>query len=102
MLLEGRKQPRTAERLLVQISAVRDPRLYELASIENRSLNGLRVATERPWELGSHVEVKSYTGELKGRARVVYCQALGEKSYGVCRIKIISVLVLDQDAAIEF
>ena len=31
MLLEGRKQPRTPERLLMQISAVRDPLLTDLA-----------------------------------------------------------------------
>lgn len=43
MLLEGRKQPRTPERLLVQISAVYDLRVTELVSVENVSLQGTRV-----------------------------------------------------------
>ena len=47
MLLEGRKHTRTAERFLVQVSSVHDPRLTELASVENQSPNGVRVATER-------------------------------------------------------
>lgn len=83
MLLEGRKHPRRAGRFLVQVSSIRDPRLTELASVENQSLNGVRITTERPWELGSHVDVKATTGNLEARARVVYCQALGPKKFVV-------------------
>ena len=82
MLLEGRKHTRTAERFLVQVSSVHDPRLTELASVENQSPNGVRLATERSWELGSHVDVKA-VGNLKVRARVVYCRALGLKKFAV-------------------
>ena len=59
MLLEGRKHLRTGERFLVQVSSVHDPLLSELASVENQSPSGVRLATERSWELGLHVEVKS-------------------------------------------
>ena len=83
MLLEGRKHPRTAERFLVQVSSVHDPRLTELASVENQSPNGVRLATERSWELGSHVDVKSSSGNLEARARVVYCKAFGPKKFAV-------------------
>jgi hypothetical protein len=83
MLLEGRTHPRTAERFLVQVSSVEDPRLTELASVENHSLNGVRVASERAWELGSHVDLKSLAGSLKARARVVYCRALGPRKFVV-------------------
>lgn len=83
MLLEGRKHPRTPERFLVQVSSVRDPLLTELASVENQSAYGVRLATERPWELGSHVDVKATMGNLNARARVVYCQALGPKKFVV-------------------
>src|SRR5438128_3638462 len=73
MLLEGRKQPRRPERFLLQISAVRDPRRTDMASVENLSPGGARVATERFWEPGSHVEIESRVHELTARARVVYC-----------------------------
>lgn len=83
MLLEGRKHPRTAERFLVQVSSVHDPLLTGLASVENQSPYGMRLATGRTWELGSHVEVKSMVGNLKARARVVYCTVLGHKKFVV-------------------
>ena len=83
MLLEGRKHVRTGERFLVQVSSVHDPLLTELVSVENQSPAGVRLATERSWELGSHVDVKSVAGELSARARVVYCKALGPKKFVV-------------------
>jgi hypothetical protein len=82
-MLEGRKQPRTPERLLVQISSVHDPRLAELTSVENVSSHGVRVTAERPWELGAQVAMKSATGELMARARVAYCQAIGPRAFAV-------------------
>jgi PilZ domain len=80
---EGRKQPRTPERFLVQILAVHDPRLADLATVENLSPRGARVATERPWELGSHVDIESSARELTARARVVYCQPVNAKTFAV-------------------
>jgi PilZ domain-containing protein len=74
MLLEGRKQPRHSERFLLQISAVLDPLRTSMASVENLSPRGARVATEQFWEPGSHVEIESRVRELTARARVVYCQ----------------------------
>ena len=81
MLFEGRKHLRTDERFLVQVSSVHDPLLTELASVENQSPSGVRLATERAWELGLHVDVKSVAGDLSARARVVYCKALGPKKF---------------------
>ena len=83
MLLEGRKHPRTAERFLVQVSSVHDPLIIELASVENLSFSGARLATKRSWELGSHVEVKAIAHKLKARARVVYCKAIGPDKFAV-------------------
>ena len=83
MLLEGRKHPRTAERILVQVSSVHNPRSTELACIENQSTYGVRLATQQSWELGSQVDVKAIARNLKARARVVYCNALGPKKFAV-------------------
>ena len=82
MLLKGRKQARVPERMLVQISAVRG-RLEELAPIEGPNPRGVRIKTQRPGEPGCHVDLKVQPGELGARARVVYCQALGPKTFVV-------------------
>jgi len=64
----------------MQICAVNDPRVVELTTVENVSLYGARVTSKCYWEPGSHVEVKSTSGEflrpVVARARVVYCQAI--------------------------
>ena len=83
MLLEGRKHLRSAERFLVQLSSVRDPLSTELASVENHSRYGVRLATERAWEPGSRVDVKSVAGNMTARGRVVYCHVLGPKKFVV-------------------
>lgn len=82
-MLEGRNQVRTSERFRVQISPVNDPFLTELAYVENISSNGVRVATERSWELGLDVNVKSVGRDLKVKARVVYCKAMGPNKFAV-------------------
>ncbi|PYT81627.1 MAG: hypothetical protein DMG40_08740 [Acidobacteria bacterium] len=83
MLAEGRKQPRTPDQFVVQISAVHDPLLTDTASVENLSSRGARVATERFWEPGSPVDVSSTVRELSVRARVVYCHARSPKGFAV-------------------
>ena len=60
MLAEGRKQPRTPDQFVVQISAVHDPLL-----------------TDTP------VDVSSTVRELSVRARVVYCHARSPKGFAV-------------------
>lgn len=84
MPLESRKYPRTARRFLVQILAVQDSRLSELAAVENVSSGGTRLVTERQWENGAHVILKFLSsGTVWGRARVVYCQAVRAKVFAV-------------------
>ena len=82
-MLEGRKHPRTSEKLLVEISTMEEPFVRELASAENVSPDGVRVATQRSWPPGSRVLVKSSGGDLWARARVVYCKAIGPKSFAL-------------------
>ena len=84
MLLEGRKHLRAGQRFLAQVSPVHEPLLTELAFVENQSPGGVQLATERSWELGTQVDVKSVVaGDLSARARVVYCKALGPKKFVV-------------------
>lgn len=83
MFFGDRKQFRTDERFLVLISSVYDPLVTELASVEDQSPTGVRLATQQSWELGTHVDLKPVAGDLTARARVVYCHALGLKKFVV-------------------
>ena len=83
MLREGRKQSRTHDRFLAQILSVCDPRLTELAAVENVSSHGSRLVTERLWEPGAHVILCSSTGNVWARARVAYCQSVGVGAFAV-------------------
>jgi hypothetical protein len=82
-MLEGRKHSRTPRRFLAQMSAVRDPLVGEVVLVQNLSSHGVRVATEKAWEAGCHVDVKSSAAELRARARVVYCQPIGPRAFSV-------------------
>lgn len=81
--MEGRKEKRAAQRLQVLLSSLAQPLLAELVSTEDISSYGLSVQTERPWELGTIVLLKSPRGDLLARARVVYCKPLQHKAYGL-------------------
>ena len=82
--MQGRNQPRISRRFLAQIFHAHDPLHGEPVPVENVSLHGARVATVRAWLPGSLVVVKFTSGELKPKsARVVYCQAISNKEFGV-------------------
>jgi len=84
MLLEGRKNTRTPKQFLVQMSAVHDPRLVGMATVQNVSLRGTRVTTWRSWEPGSQLEIKSpISGVDWARARVVYCLPVSSKEFAL-------------------
>jgi hypothetical protein len=86
---EGRKDRRIAGRSVVRICAVNDPSVVELTTVENVSVHGARAISKRYWEPGTHVEVKSASGEFlrpvvpKARARVVYCYAVDGIGFAV-------------------
>jgi hypothetical protein len=84
MQMEGRKNTRTPKQFLVQMSAVHDPLLAAIATVENVSLRGTRVTAWRSWEPGSQLEIKSpTTGDNWARARVVYCVPVGSKEFAI-------------------
>jgi hypothetical protein len=79
----GRKEKRNAQRLQVLLSSLAQPLQAEQVSMEDITSYGMRVQTERPWELGTIVLLKSPQGDLLARARVVYCQALAHETFGL-------------------
>ncbi len=50
---------------------------------QNVSARGARVVTSKPWQPNEHVKVRSLLGSLRSRARVVYCQPLGNDSFAI-------------------
>jgi hypothetical protein len=81
--MEGRKEKRDPLRLQVLLSSLAQPLHVEQASTENINSFGMRLQTQRPWELGTIVLLKSLQDELLARARVVYCKALQSKTFGL-------------------
>ena len=80
-MIEGRKERRNSLRLQVLLSSLAQPLHAEEASTENITSYGMRVQTERPWERGRIVVVRSFHDELWTRARVVYCKPLPHKRF---------------------
>lgn len=83
MLLEGRRQARHSETFPVRISSEEKPLAKEACSTQNLSSLGARVLSKRTWLLNSRVTLKSLDGDLWARARVVYCQPIGEGAFAV-------------------
>ncbi len=50
---------------------------------ENVSARGARVVTNKPLNPNDHLTVRSLLGNLRSRARVVYCQPLGSDSFAI-------------------
>jgi hypothetical protein len=81
--MEGRREKRNSARLQVLVSNLARPWLTEQVLTENITSYGMRVQTERPWEPGTIVLIKSFQDELRARARVVYCKPLQHKTFGL-------------------
>ena len=79
----GRREKRSPKKFVVLLSNGTKPVVAECASTENVSNNGARVRTVRPWKQDTRVLVKSSLGELRARARVVYCQTLSDSTFAV-------------------
>lgn len=78
-----RIQKRNAATVALQVSSAKQPFITELAFTENISLHGVRVVTERAWNPGERVIVKSYHGSIQSRARVIYCHRLAKVRYAI-------------------
>jgi PilZ domain len=50
---------------------------------ENVSDRGARVVTKQPWKLNERLNVRSLSGNLKSRARVVYCVPMPGDQYAI-------------------
>ena len=77
-LTAGRKDERTNRKFNVWLSPGSEPMFAELAWTENVSSCGVRVRTEVAWKPNTRLFVKLPQGGVWTRARIAYCQKLGE------------------------
>ncbi len=50
---------------------------------ENVSTHGVRVVSGKPLKLNERLNLRSLPGDLRARARVVYCEPLGTDSFAI-------------------
>jgi hypothetical protein len=67
----------------VRISSLRDPLATERTTTENVCSLGVRIVTQRAWELDERLWVNSLDWDLRALARVVYCQRLVDGRFGI-------------------
>jgi hypothetical protein len=53
------------------------------ALTENVSTHGARVVSTIPWKLNARLNLWALPGDFRARARVVYCEPLGGKSFAI-------------------
>ena len=79
----GRLEKRVRVDVPVWISSFRDPSATERTTAENICSLGVRILTQRAWELNERLWVKSLDGDVRTLARVVYCQRLADERFGI-------------------
>jgi len=50
---------------------------------ENISAHGARVVSSHPWKENDRLNLWCMPGDFRARARVVYCEPLGRRSYAI-------------------
>jgi PilZ domain len=50
---------------------------------ENVSTHGVRVVSNNPWKCNQRLNLWCLPGDFRARARVVYCEPLGARSFAI-------------------
>ena len=78
-----RLQNRSPVHVTVDLSGLDVHTVAQRGVTENVSARGARVVTSKPWHPNDHITVRSLLGNLRSRARVVYCEQLGNDSFAI-------------------
>jgi hypothetical protein len=70
----NRLENRTTLRVAVDLASLEIRYPAQQGVTENVSLHGARVVTGKPWPLNERLNLRSLVGNLRSRARVVYCE----------------------------
>ena len=80
---DGRNEKRKEVHVPLELASLDTPGVVERAMTENISVLGTRVVTTRPWSLGQNVLIVTSSRDAQVRARVVYCQFLGDERFAI-------------------
>lgn len=80
---DGRAEKRIHLTLPLEISKVKDPNSAERTVTENVCSTGARVLARRRVEPDEQLMVNSSKGDLRTKARVVYCQKLSRERFAL-------------------
>jgi len=67
----------------VQLTALDQPSIHEPTSTQDISAHGARVMTQRIWQPGSRLLIKSLRGDFWARARVVYWRSFSASRFAI-------------------
>jgi hypothetical protein len=67
----------------VQLYSLDEPSITEPVRTQNISSRGARVMTQRIWEPGSRLLIKSLRGDFWARARVVYWRSFSNTRFAM-------------------
>src|SRR6266852_7500107 len=78
-----RTEKRTLAKVPVDLSSLNLRTPAQEGITENVSLHGARIVTPRGCRLEDRINVRSLKGNLRSRARVVYCDSLAGGSFAI-------------------
>jgi hypothetical protein len=81
--LPHRTETRTSLNVTVDLSSLDIHTRAQEGVTENVSAHGARVVTRSSWRPKDHLQVRSLRGNLRSRARVVYCHPLTGGSFAI-------------------
>jgi PilZ domain len=80
---DARAEGRIAVMERVELSSLDQPAITEPTNTQNISSHGARVMTQRIWEPGSRLLIRSLRSDFWARARVVYWRSFSSTRYAV-------------------
>jgi hypothetical protein len=81
--LDGRMEKRIRLAVPLKLSGLQDSINAENTRSENICSNGVRIVSQRARMLDEQLLVTSPVGQLRMKARVVYCQTLGDGRFAL-------------------
>jgi hypothetical protein len=80
---DARSEARISATEPVRLASLEQPFVTEPTSTQNISSRGARVMTQRIWEPGSRLLIKSLRGDFWARARVVYWKSFSSSRFAI-------------------
>src|SRR6202040_222959 len=80
---DARSEARIAVMERVELSSLDQPAITEPTNTQNISSHGARVMTQRIWEPGSRLLIKSLRSDFWARARVVYWRSFSSTRFAI-------------------